>query len=85
MQEEDLAKKVKLMRRVLERVFPEFAKVDVSQSIRYSTEYAIDGVNDEFSDKLKSQDVIFHGIANAINPDNSQEFQYLSRTLISLI
>jgi hypothetical protein len=84
LQEEDLAKKIKLMRRVLERVLPEFAKVKSSQSIRYSTEYLVDGVKDECFEKIKNKNVKFIGIGAPLSCENASEFQYLARTLKSM-
>lgn len=84
LQEEELAKKIKLMRRVLERVFPEILKADCTQSIRYSTEYGITGINDALNDDLLSENVIFIGHGASIEKTEKEDIHYLSRTITSL-
>lgn len=84
LQEDDLVKKIKLLKRVVERVFPEFAQAKYNQSIRYSSEYAIEGVKDEYFAKLKDLPVKFIGIGAPIQSEHGKEFQYLPRTLKSI-
>ncbi|MBD66376.1 MAG: hypothetical protein CME62_14290 [Halobacteriovoraceae bacterium] len=84
MQEEELAKKIRHMQKVIERVIPEFGKVEVSQTIKYSEEFYTDGINDELAPKLGEFPVKFIGTAAPIQMENSKDFQYLPRTLASL-
>ena len=84
LQEEDLVKKIKLLKRVIERVFPEFSKAEYTQSIRYSNQYAIEGVNDDYFEKLSEMPVKFIGAGAPIKGENTSEFQYLPRTLKSI-
>lgn len=84
LQEEDLVKKIKLLKRVIERVFPEFSKAQYHQSIRYSNQYAIEGVNDEYFDKIAAMPVKFIGNGAPIKGEHTNEFQYLPRTLKSI-
>jgi hypothetical protein len=65
-------------------VLPEFAKVKSSQSIRYSTEYLVDGVNDECFQKIQGQNVRFIGIGAPLGCENANEFKYLARSLKSM-
>ena len=84
LQEEDLVKKIKLLKRVVERVFPEFSKAKYEQSIRYTQEYAIEGINDEYFDKLKDLPVKFIGSGAPIKAEEPSKYQYLPRTLKSI-
>lgn len=84
LQEEDLVKKIKLLKRVIERVFPEFSNAQYEQSIRYSSEYAIEGINDEYFDKLKDLPVKFIGPGAPIKSETAEKYQYLPRTLKSI-
>ncbi len=85
LQEEDLAKKIKLMRRVIERVLPELGKANVDQSIRFNDEYRITGTNDTQFEKLKEQNVRFLGHGAAINHETSDKFQYFSRGVYAIM
>lgn len=85
LQEEDLAKKIKLMRRVVERVLPELAKANVDQNIRFNDEYRVTGTNDTQYESLKNKDVRFLGHGAAINHEFSGKFQYLSRGIYAIL
>ena len=79
LQEDDLAKKIKLMNRVIERVMPNFGEVNVEQSIKYNSEYRISGINDEKFDSIKNEAIKFLGQASPLNMDSSDDFQYSAR------
>ncbi len=85
LQEDDLAKKIKLMKRVIERVFPELAKSNAEQSIRFNDEYRISGTNDGQFEALKNQDVRFIGQASPIKHDASDKFHYMSRGIYAIM
>ena len=84
-QEEDLAKKIKLMRRVIARVLPELGKAKVEQSIRFSDEYRISGTKDSHFDDLQNQNIHFIGHGAAIKHEAAEKFQYLSRGIYSVL
>ncbi len=84
-QEEDLAKKIKLMKRVIERVFPELAKAQTNQTIRFNDEYRISGTNDGQYDVLQNQSVRFLGQAAAIKHENHEKFHYMSRGIYAIM
>lgn len=83
-QEEDLAKKIRLMVRVIERVLPEFAKANVKQTIKFNDEYLLEGVNDEYAQKIANLPVKFISAAAPIANENASEYQYLTRSLVAL-
>jgi hypothetical protein len=83
-QEEDLAKKIRLMTRVIERVLPDFAKAQVKQTIKYSTEFLMEGVQDEYAAKIKDLPVQFISSASPIELDNASEYKYLTRSLVAI-
>jgi hypothetical protein len=85
LQEEDLAKKIKLMKRVIERVLPELGKAQVDQSIRFNDEYRISGTNDTQFTNLQNQNVRFLGHGAAINHELSEKFQYFSRGIYAIL
>lgn len=82
--EEQLAKKIKLMTRVIERVLPEFAKAEVKQTIKYSDEHYMAGINDEYAAKLKGLPVKFISAAAPLETNEPGEYHYLSRSLKAL-
>jgi hypothetical protein len=85
LQEDDLAKKIKLMNRVIERVLPEFGNAKVEQSIKYSSEYRISGINDDAFDSIRNENVKFLGQASPLNIKDSNEYQYSSRAITAII
>ncbi len=84
-QEEDLAKKIKLMRRVIERVLPEFTEENVDQMIRFSDEFDITGVDDTLFSDLQSEHVKFCGHASPIDKGDSNDFKYFSRAYYAIM
>lgn len=86
LQEEDLAKKIKLLKRVLERVYPDIAKCDeYTQEIKFSDEYLQIGTNDSQYDVLKEKPVKFLGQASAIAHPQASKFKYYSRGIYAII
>ncbi len=82
-QAEDLGAKIKLMKRVLERVFPDFEKSIKAETIRFDSDMFIQGVRDEALLEViqKYPTLEFLGQSKLVDPDLSGE-QYLTRTLI---
>lgn len=82
-QAEDLGGKIKLMKRVLERVFPEFEKNIKSETIRFDEDMFIEGVRDTALLEVMSKypTLEFLGQSKLVDPELSGE-QYLTRTLI---
>jgi hypothetical protein len=85
LQEEDLAKKIKLMKRVIERVFPDFSKAEIDQKIRFSDEYYLSGINDGLYAELKEANVQFLGQSSPLNLENSESFQYVARAMYAMM
>ena len=85
LQEEDLAKKIKLMKRVIERVFPQLSKADLDQSITFSDEYRISGINDTHSKALECEAVKFYGHGAALSHPNADKFHYMARGLYAIL
>lgn len=85
LQEEDLAKKIKLLKRVIERVFPELSKSKYSQDIKFFEDYLQTGVEDERYSELKDQNVRFLGQSAPIDHIESEKFSYLSRGIYSIM
>ncbi len=84
LQEEDLAKKIRLMRKVLERVLPDLEKCDYSPTIKYDPNLRYTGINDELAPELKSEHVKFVGPAALLSHPKSELFQYFARASMSL-
>ena len=82
-QAEDLGGKIKLMKRVLERVFTDFEKSIKSETIRFDEDMFIEGVKDQaLRDVLAKYPTLqFLGQSKLVDPELSGE-QYLTRTLI---
>ncbi len=84
-QEEELAKKIKHMGRVIERVFPDLSKAQIEQSIRYSNRFRFEGINDSFYDKLDGLNVHFLGQSAPIKHENSSQFSYMARAIYAIM
>ena len=83
--EEDLAKKIKLMKRVIERVFPEFGKGKYKERIQYDREILVNLAQDELFPNYKKENIKFIGEGAPIDMENSEQFMYLSRGIASVI
>jgi hypothetical protein len=84
-QEDDLAKKIKLMNRVIERVLPEFGEAKVEQSIKFNAEFRVSGINDEYYSKIQNEHVMFLGQSAPINVENSEKYQYAARAITAIL
>jgi len=82
-QAEDLGSKIKLLKRVMERVFPEFEKSIKGETIRFDSEMFIQGVrNERLLEVIKKYPSLeFLGQSKLVDVSLSSE-QYLTRTLI---
>lgn len=84
LQEEDLAKKIRLMRKVLERVMPELEKCECVPTIKFDSDLRYQGMNDELSGKLRNEDIRFVGPGAPLSHPKSELFQYFARAAMSL-
>ncbi len=80
--EEDLAKKIKLMKRVIGRVFSDFEKIEYKERIQYDREVLINKTDDSLIDSKVN--VEFIGPGAPLYKDEYKEFKHLGRGLISL-
>lgn len=85
--EEELAKKIRLMKRVIERTMPEFAKVKHNEHIHYDRKMFIDNVKDELVNDIEfdHSHLKFVGIGAPIGAEDSQEIKYTPRGIISYL
>lgn len=82
-QSEDLATKIKLMKRVLDRVFPDMEKHITKEYIRFDEEMLIADIKDQAAEQLSFDypTLKFLGQASPMASSLSQE-KYLARTLL---
>ncbi len=85
MQEEELAKKIRHMKRVVERVFPELSQNEISSNIRYDHEYSLVGINDGQYEALKKENVRFLGHASSLPEGLSGDLSYLGRSIYAIL
>jgi hypothetical protein len=85
--EEELAKKIKLLKRVMERVFPEFSKSNYTEYIRFAEDMFIHGMKDELMQSMRSAmpQLEMLGSAAPIGPVNSDNIFSVTRGLVSLL
>lgn len=83
-QSEDLATKIKLMKRVLERVFPDFENNIHKEYIRFDEEMFVSHVKDNLIEQIHFDypTLNFLGQSAAMKPQFVQE-KFLARTLLS--
>jgi hypothetical protein len=83
-QSEDLAQKIKLMKRVLDRVFPDIEKHIAKESIRFDEEMFISHIKDASLEQLSFDypTLKFLGQTSPMTGQMSQE-KFLSRVLLS--
>jgi len=83
--EEDLGKKIRLMKRVIERVFSKFAKSDVKEFINYRIDSFIKGHDDTLMDKIQTEhsELHFYGEGAPLGEDKS-DVLYTPRAILSL-
>lgn len=82
-QSEDLAQKIKLMKRVLDRVFTDIEKHIKKEYIRFDEEMFVSGLKDSAMEQLSFDypTLKFIGQASALPAELSQE-KYLARVLL---
>lgn len=83
--EEDLAKKIKLMKRVIERVFSEFGKGKYKERIQYDRSILINKTQDELYKSTKQENIKFVGEGAPLEMENSNEYFYLARGILSYL
>jgi hypothetical protein len=83
-QTEDLASKIKLMKRVLERVFPDFETNIIKEYIRFDDEMFISEVKDNLIEQISFDypSLKFLGQMSPMKPQFSQE-KFLARVLLN--
>ena len=83
--EEELAKKIRLMKRVIERTMPEFAKANHDEHIHYNQAMFITNIKDELIDDIEfdHSHLKFIGQGAPIGTENTQELIYGPRALMS--
>ena len=83
-QTEDLASKIKLMKRVLERVFPDFEKNIYKEYIRFDEEMFVSDVKDSLVEQINFDypTLKFLGQSSPMKPDFANE-KFLARVLLS--
>lgn len=85
--EEELAKKIRLMKRVLERTIPDFAKMKYDEHIHYDSEFFIDSVKDELVNDIDfdHSHLKFVGQGAPIGAEASEQFKYTPRGIMSIL
>lgn len=83
-QSEDLASKIRLMKRVLERVFPDFENTIAKEYIRFDDEMFISQIKDRLIEQVGFDypSLKFMGQMSAMKSDMSDE-KFLARVLLS--
>ena len=71
------------MKRVLERVFPDFSKVNYSEKIYYSRQLLIKNTQDENFKSYKEESVRFIGQGAPIGAEDAEQIQFIPRALLS--
>ena len=85
--EEDLAKKIKLMKRVIERVFSEFGKGKYEERIQYDRSVLINKAQDDLF-KGAQEPITFVGEGSPLKEDladSEEEYRYLTRGILSFL
>lgn len=86
--EEELAKKLRLMKRVIERTMPEFAKAKHSEHIHYRSDMFMSNILDELADDIEFDhaDLKFIGLGAPIDKSQiEREIKYLPRAIVSYL
>lgn len=84
LQEEDLAKKIRHLRKVIERVLPDLEQCEYTTTIKYDHALRMTGINDGLAADLRSYNVRFVGPGAPIMHPQSELFQYFARGSMSL-
>ena len=85
MSEEDLAKKVRLMKRVMERSMDQFKGMKFTEYIYYNDELLFSSFNDDLSEQIIKEENHFHllGSAGLVHTHNVDNLQYFSRSMMT--
>lgn len=83
--EEDLAKKIRLMKRVIDRVFPIFAKSEVKEFINYRVDSFIKNNDDSLSETIQKAhpNLKFYGQGAYLDMAH-KDLKYMVRSILSL-
>ena len=83
--EEELAKKMKLMKRVIGRVFPDFDKVKYTEHIHYNEQLLIKNFKDDlyFENNPEVENLKFIGNGAPVKTEHSEKFIYDPRGILS--
>ena len=83
--EEELGKKIRLMRRVIERVVESFKSDEKTESIYFYEDFAYQNIDDELTQNMCEQESKLHFIgAAAPLPNSLRNAQYTERALLCL-
>jgi len=85
--EEELAKKIRLMKRVIGRVFPEFDKVKYTEHYHYDESLLIKNLKDEeyFKDNKEEEFLKFVGNGAPLKNEHASEIVYDARGILSYL
>lgn len=83
--EEELAKKIKLMKRVIERVLPDFNKFTYNERIQYYQDLIIKNTLDDLFPNYKDFPVRFIGQGGPLNLEDSKEIQFRPRGIMTYL
>lgn len=84
--EEELAKKIRLMKRVIDRVFSDFSKSRYDERIHYNQEMFINNCDDSLYDSLKSLPIKFVGQGAPIKTNSDElKVNYIPRAILSYL
>jgi hypothetical protein len=83
--EEELAKKIRLMRRVIERVVENFKSAEGAESIYFFEDFSYQNIDDELTKTMQDNDYHLHFIGAAAPLDSAlKNAQYTERSLLCL-
>lgn len=85
--EEELAKKIRLMKRVIGRVFPDFEKVKYTEHYHYNEQMLIKNFLDEgfFKDNKELENLKFVGIGAPLKSEIASQCFYEARGILSFL
>ena len=83
--EEELAKKIRLMKRVVDRVFTGFTKSNYNESIHYNQEMYINKCDDSLYESLSTLPIKFIGQGAPMSNTVESKINYIPRAMISYL
>lgn len=83
--EEELAKKIRLMKRVIERVFDDFSKSRYDERIHYNQEMFIKNCDDSLYTAIKELPVKFVGQGAPIESPGEEDIKFIPRAILSYL